>query len=183
MSLSSFTSAILLAVFIYWGWDTAVSINEERADPSRTPGRAAIISTVLLLAIYAIYAVATIAFAGVGTKGIGLGNPDNADDVFNALGSTVFGSSNVGSVFESLLIISVLTSASASTQTTILPTARTSLSMGAYRAIPEQFARIHPRYLTPTWSTIGMGIASIVFYVFMTIVSENILADSKPSDS
>ena len=57
--------------------------------------------------------------------------------------------------FASLLIISVLTSAAASTQTTILPTARAALSMGAYRAIPPRFAKIHPRYLTPTWSTWG----------------------------
>jgi len=34
----------------------------------------------------------------------------------------------------------------ASTQTTILPTARTTLSMAVYRAIPSVFARIHPRY-------------------------------------
>jgi amino acid transporter len=72
----------------------------------------------------------------------------------------------------------VLTSASSSTQTTILPTARTTLSMGAYKAIPTRFARVHPRYLTPTDSTIWMGGVSIVFYVGMTLVSTNILGDS-----
>lgn len=72
----------------------------------------------------------------------------------------------------------VLTSAAASTQTTILPTARTTLSMAAFKAIPQRFARIHPRFLTPTWSTVGMGIASIAFYVMLTQVSENVLADS-----
>ena len=34
----------------------------------------------------------------------------------------------------------VLTSAAASTQTTILPTARTTLSMAVYKALPESFA-------------------------------------------
>ena len=77
-----------------------------------------------------------------------------------------------------LLAISVLTSASASTQTTILPTARTSLSMAAFKAIPGRFAQIHPKYLTPTESTIWMGGVSIVFYVGLTLVSENILADT-----
>ena len=90
----------------------------------------------------------------------------------------MFGESALGSFFVILLIISVLTSSAASTQTTILPTARAALSMGAYRAIPQRFARIHPRYLTPTWATWGMGIASIVFYVGLTLVSENVLADS-----
>jgi amino acid transporter len=50
--------------------------------------------------------------------------------------------------------------------------------MGAYRAIPRKFAAIHPRFLTPTWATWGMGIASIVFYVALTAISVNVLADS-----
>jgi hypothetical protein len=77
-----------------------------------------------------------------------------------------------------LLAITVLTSASASTQTTILPTARTALSMAAFKAIPENFAKIHPRYLTPTDATVGMGLVSIVFYVGLTLISANILADT-----
>ncbi|GAB3597681.1 APC family permease [Angustibacter peucedani] len=178
LPLSAVVTATLIAVFIYWGWDTAVACNEECDDPGRTPGRAAVISTVLLLTTYAIVSIATVAFAGVGTEGIGLGNEDNADDVFRALGQTVFGDSLFGHLMEGLLVISVLTSASASTQTTILPTARTTLSMSAYQAIPARFAKIHPRYLTPTESTIWMGGVSILFYVGMTLVSENVLADS-----
>ena len=178
MSSSAIVTAVLLAVFIYWGWDTAVSVNEETSNPEVTPGRAAIISTLLLLATYAIVTVATVSFAGVGATGTGLANPDNSADVFNALGPTVFGHSAFGKVMETLLIISVLTSASASTQTTILPTARTALSMGAYKAIPARFARIHPRFLTPTDATVWMGIVSIVFYVGLTIVSAHVLADS-----
>jgi amino acid transporter len=77
-----------------------------------------------------------------------------------------------------LLAICVLTSASASTQTTIIPTARASLSMAAFKAIPARFAKIHPRYLTPTESTVWMGGVSIVFYVLLTLTSENILADT-----
>jgi len=178
LSLSDFVDAVLIAVFLYWGWDTAVAVNEEADDPATTPGRAAVLSTVLLLVTYVLVSVASVAFAGTGTEGIGLGNPDNADDVFAAIAPTVFGDSGFGQVFVVLLIISVLTSSAASTQTTILPTARAALSMGAYRAIPPRFAKIHPRYLTPTWATWGMGIASIVFYVLLTIISTNVLADS-----
>ena len=178
ISLSALVPAFLLAVFIYWGWDTAVATNEECDDPAKTPGRAAILSTVLLLAIYALVSVAAVAFAGTGSSGIGLANQDNADDVFKAIGPAVFGESTIGKMFEALLLISVLTSASASTQTTILPTARTSLSMGVFDALPRRFAKIHPRYLTPTESTVWMGIVSIVFYVGLTLVSSNILADS-----
>jgi amino acid transporter len=150
--------ALLTAFFIYWGWDTAVACNEESDDPGKTPGRAAIISTLLLLGTYAMVSIAAVAFAGVGTEGIGLGNPDNADDVFGAVGATLFGDSALGKVGLILLAASILTSASASTQTTILPTARTALSMGVFKALPERFAKVHPKYLTPTWSTIGRGV-------------------------
>ncbi len=167
--------AMLVAIFIYWGWDTAVSVNEETADPAKTPGRAAIISTLLLLATYALVAVAVVAFAGVGTKGVGLGNPDNASDVFSAIGPDLFGDSLIGKILLLLLAASILTSASASTQTTILPTARTALSMAVYKAIPANFARIHPKYLTPTWSTIGMGIVSAAFYLVFTLISTDLL--------
>ena len=178
LTVSALVSATLIAVFIYWGWDSAVSVNEETKDPQKTPGRAAVLSTVLLLATYAIVSIAMVAFAGVGDTGVGLGNPDNADDIFAAMGAEVFGNSSFGHLMEVLLVITVLTSASASTQTTILPTARTSLSMAAYRAAPRRFARIHPRYLSPSTSTLWMGAISILFYVSLTLVSENILADS-----
>jgi amino acid transporter len=168
--------AMLTAIFIYWGWDTAVSVNEETADPKKTPGRAAIISTVLLLITYALVAVAVIAYAGVGLHGIGLGKEANADNVFTAIGQSLFGNSAFGHIAIGLLTFSILTSASASTQTTILPTARTSLSMAVYKAIPEKFARIHPKFLTPTWSTIGMGIVSVAFYVIFTLISSTLLS-------
>jgi amino acid transporter len=175
----NFTSVLapglLAALFIYWGWDTAVSINEETADPSKTPGRAAIISTVLLLVTYGIVSTAAVSFAGIGDKGIGISNPDNSDNVFLSLGPKLFGDSVIGHLLLILLTISILTSASASTQTTILPTARTSLSMAVYKAIPEKFARIHPKFLTPTWSTIGMGIVSIAFYLIVTVANPDLL--------
>ena len=166
---------LLAAIFIYWGWDTAVSINEETADPSKTPGRAAVISTVLLLVTYGLVSTAAVSFAGIGDKGIGLSNGANSSNVFLSLGPALFGNSVIGHILLALLTISILTSASASTQTTILPTARTSLSMAVYKAIPEKFARIHPKFLTPTWSTIAMGIVSVAFYAVVTFINPVLL--------
>ncbi len=162
---SAFVSGIILMLFIYWGWDTAVAVNEETADKEKTPGRAAIISTVILLVTYVITIFAAQSFAGVGTKGIGLGNTDNQGDVLSVLGSSVFGGSGFGLFLARLLILMVLSSAAASTQTTILPTARTTLSMAVYGALPKAFAKMHPRYLTPTVSTILMGAVSILLYI------------------
>jgi amino acid transporter len=177
-SSGALATGLLLAVFIYWGFDTAVSVNEETKDARKTPGRAAVLATVVLLAIYVIVTTAVQAYAGIGTKGIGLGNPNNANDVFSVLGRAVFGNSGVGSFAVHLLVLMVLSSAAASTLTTILPTARTTLSMAAHKAIPNQFAQVSTRFMTPTWSTIGMGLVSIVFYVALTALSSNVLADT-----
>ena len=43
--------------------------------------------------------------------------------------------------------------------------------MAAYKAIPASFARIHPRYLTPTVSTIVMGLVSIALYVPLNYIA------------
>src|ERR1022692_1714868 len=170
---------ILLLVFIYWGWDTAVSINEETKDKNKPPGRAAILSTLLLLITYAIVIVAVVAFAGTGTKGIGLQNPSNTSDVLSVLGGAIFGGGGFGTFLTRLLILMVLSSAAASTQTTILPTARTTLSMAAYKALPDSFSKIHPKYLTPTVSTIVMGAISIALYVPMNYISGgNVIPDA-----
>ena len=179
LSLSAFISGLILMLFIYWGWDTAVSVNEETKDKAKTPGRAAIISTVLLLVTYAIVIFAVQAYAGIGSKGIGLTNTNHEFDALSVLGSSIFGGGALGTFLSRLLILMVLTSASASTQTTILPTARTTLSMAAYRAIPASFAKIHPRYLTPTVSTLVMGAVSIALYIPLNYISGgNPIADA-----
>ena len=167
LSTSALIDGVLLAVFIYWGWDSGVAVNEETEDSGNAPGRAAVISTLLLVGIYLLVTTAAISFAGVKTLS------DNSDDVFAPIGKAVFGSG-----LDKLLIIAVLTSASASTQTTVLPTARTSLSMARQKALPSVFGHIHPRFQTPDVSTIVMGVVSIIWYVGLTIVSDNVLSDS-----
>jgi amino acid transporter len=166
-SIDGLIAGVLIAVFIYWGWDSTVTVNEESRDSTEGPGKAALLATVLLLAIYVVVAYAALAYGGPQQL------IDNSDDVLSVLGTQVF-----GSPLDKILIIAVLTSAAASTQTTILPTARTSLSMARAGAMPRALGDIHPRYLTPHVSTIIMGALSIVWYVGLTIVSENILFDS-----
>ena len=169
---SGFIEAILLALFIYWGWDTCLALNEETRDPERIPGRAAILSTIILLVTYVGVAVAAMAYAGLGDSGLGLSNEDNAEDVFFALKDVLLGPLAI------LLVIAVMVSAFSSTQTTILPTARGTLAMAVYKALPARFGRVHPRYKTPGFSTLVMGVVATAFYVGMTIISEDFLSDT-----
>jgi amino acid transporter len=182
LPFGAFAGGLILMVFIYWGWDTALSVNEETKDPAKTPGRAAILSTLILLVTYALVIFAAMSFSGIGGKGIGLANSHHSGDVLSVLGTAVFGGGALGSILSHLLILMVLSSAAASTQTTILPTARTTLSMATYKALPPSFAKMHPRHLTPTVSTLVMGGISIVLYAAMNYISGgNVIADAVTS--
>jgi amino acid transporter len=167
-SISALNGGILLAVFIYWGWDSGVTVNEETEDSSTAPGRAAIVSTFVLVGIYLLVATAAQAFGGVASLA------SHPTDVLAPLGNGV-----LGSPLNKLLVIAVLSSASASTQTTILPTARTTLSMARMKAIPKAFANVHPRFLSPGFSTIWMGVVSTLVYVLLSVTSPvNLIGDA-----
>ena len=136
-SFNALVDGVLLGIFIYWGWDSGVAVNEESEDSANGPGKSAIVSTILLVLIYVVVSFAAQSYGG--TKEL----IDNQNDVLSALGSQVF-----GSPLDKILIIAVLSSAAASTQTTILPTARTSLSMARWGAIPRTFGTVSPRHMT-----------------------------------
>jgi amino acid transporter len=173
LTSSEIAAAVILCIFIYWGWDSCLAVNEETKNADIVAGKAAIISTVILLATYVAVAVAAQAYAGFAVEGIGLGNEENIDDVLTVLGEPV-----MGGIMASALLLTVAISAASSTQTTILPTARGTLAMAVYGAIPKQFARVHPRYHTPSFSTLVVGATAIFFYLVLSFVSANTLADS-----
>jgi amino acid transporter len=166
-SFGTLMVGVLFGVFIYWGWDSGVAVNEESEDPSEGPGRAAVMSTILLVLIYVVVSAAAEGFHGPGFLA------EHELDIFSALGGPVF-----GQTLDKLLILAVLSSAAASTQTTILPTARTTLSMSAWKALPRTFSTIHERYLTPSYSTIAMGAVSIAVTIPILLLSTHVLTDS-----
>ena len=168
-SWDALIDGVLIGIFIYWGWDSLVTVNEETEDSDTVPGKAAVTATVILLGIYVIVSTAAVAYGGVDR----LAN-DESGDVLGLLANDVFGSDWLGKI----VIVAVLSSAAASCQTTILPTARTALSMARARALPRALGDVHPQHLTPHVATIWMGALSIVWYVGLTIVSEDILFDS-----
>jgi amino acid transporter len=173
LDASSIAAAVILCIFIYWGWDSCLAVGEETKESDKTPGRAAVITTLILVVTYVLVAYAVQSFAGFGEEGIGLNNPDNASDALTILGEPVG-----GALVAALLLLTVSVSGLSSTQTTILPTARGTLSMAVYEAIPKRFSYVHPRYMTPAFGTIVMGLTALAFYLVLSFISQNALADS-----
>jgi amino acid transporter len=173
LTMSAFIAGLSGSIFAFWGWDTALTVNEETKDSEKTPGRAALLCVLSILLTYLLVAVATQMYAGVGTEGLGLGNEENSENVFGALAEPV-----MGGPLHLFLFLAVVASSAASLITTFLPTSRTMLAMGTYKAFPTQFAKIHPRYLTPSYALIAAGIGSALFYAVLTFTSENVLTDT-----
>ncbi|MEU0738334.1 APC family permease [Streptomyces sp. NPDC006134] len=172
-SFATFSAGLSLSIFMYWGWDACLTANEETVGSEKTPGRAALISMVVLVGSYLVTAVAAQMAVGSGTEGLGLANPETSDNVFAALAGPVMGDG-----LGILLFVAVLASAAASLQTTFIPVARTVLAMAAYEALPASYARVHEKFRTPGRATVTAGVATAVFYTVMTLVSEHVLVDT-----
>ncbi|MEU7053023.1 APC family permease [Streptomyces eurythermus] len=172
-SFASFSAGLSLSIFMYWGWDTCLTANEETVGSEKTPGRAALIAMVVLVGSYLVTGVAAQMAVGSGTHGLGLANPDTSDNVFAALAGPV-----MGHLCGILLFAAVLASAAASLQTTFIPVARTVLAMSTYQALPASYARVHERFRTPGRATVTAGVATGVFYAVMSLLSEHVLVDT-----
>ncbi|MFD5139555.1 APC family permease [Streptomyces sp. NPDC058378] len=172
-SFAAFTAGLSLSIFMFWGWDTCLTANEETAGAEKTPGRAALIAMVVLVGSYLATGIAAQMAVGTGGSGLGLANTDTSDNVFAALAGPVMGPG-----LGILLFVAVLASAAASLQTTFIPVARTVLAMAAYEALPASYAKVHPKFRTPGRATVVAGVATGVFYTVMTLVSEHVLVDT-----
>ncbi len=149
-----FVIGLLTGVFIYWGWESCVNLNEEVEHSNDAPGRAALSSTVILLLTYCLVTVAVIAFAGAKTVA-----ESEDESLFFDVAEGVF-----GTPWDKLVVFAILTSALASTQTTILPASRTTLSMARQGAMPAHFGHVHKRFLTPHVSTIIIGVIAAAWF-------------------
>lgn len=165
-------AGISLSIFMFWGWDVTLTMNEETKNPEKTPGRAATVVIIITIILYVLTAVAVMAWAGIGETGLGAGNPDNQESIFAVLSYPIMGPLAI------LIYISVLASSFASLQSTLVSPARTILAMSYYKALPPQLARISPRFQTPTVATIVATVVSGTFYAVTRVLSENALWDT-----
>ena len=169
---SAFAAGVSLSIFIFWGWDVTLTMNEETKNPETTPGRAATLTVGIIFALYILVAIAALMFSGIGTGALGLGNEDIQGNVFAALAGPVMGP------FAILLSLAVLSSSAASLQSTFVGPARTMLAMGHYKAFPGRFAQISPRFKSPGFATVVAAVVAWGFYAILRVLSTDVLTDT-----
>ncbi len=164
-----------LAVFFFWGWDTAANVNEETKDAERSPGQAGILSMFILLFIFLLAMVAIQLFLSQKA----LNDPTNQADILY-----YFAQQLSGTPIAYFMVLAVLSSTVATTQTTLLPSSRLTFSMARDGVFPRAFGHIHPRWLTPWVGTmisaalaVVVIVLSVVFSGFNTNVFTNLILD------
>jgi len=167
ISGTALAAGVVLGVFLYWGWDSVLAINEESEDSRRLPGVSAVLTTICLVVLYVISITAMQTYHGAGFLA------DNYEDVFSALATDVMGSG-----WGKLVFLSVFTSAAVGFLTSLLPVTRQFLSMAAHKALPQVFGKIHPRFMTPFWGTIIVVVVTFVLYVFVTAYNPALFWDA-----
>ena len=162
---------MLIGVFIYWGWESAVNLTEETEDSRRAPGLAAVGSTVILVLTYVSVGTAVVAFAR--PRGA------RASTTMTTRSSACSPATCSARRWDKLVLLAVATSAISSTQTTIIPASRTTLSMARSDAYPSVLARIHDALPDAAHRDRGQWRHSrMLWYVPANFISQNFLFDS-----
>ena len=151
LGVTGLAAGAVLGVFFFWGWDTSANLNEESKSANKIPGQAGIISMFVLLAIFLLNIVAAQML---------LPSKELASQGSNIL--FYFGNQVGGKWVGYLMIVAVLSSTVGTTQTTLLPASRISLSMARDRVFPKVFARVSGSRLTPLIGTVILASLSLL---------------------
>jgi amino acid transporter len=150
--MKGLSAGILIAVFMYSGWDAAIYVNEETKDKEANPGRAAVSSVVILLFVYGLI---TFSYQGVLSPSALQSSAGNALAVIAQ--RLMPGTSSL------LLSLVVLLGTVACLQVAIVSSSRLGFAMAEDRVMPSFFRIVHPRTGSPWAVTLFMGGINLVF--------------------
>jgi amino acid transporter len=148
---------ILIAIFLYSGWDTAAYVGEEVK--GNRAGSAAVTSVVLL---FVIYSLGIITLQGVAPMSA---IQAHAGNVLAFVGDKIG-----GGFWKEVMIVAVLGGTLASLQAAIVSAGRISYAMGRDRVFPTWFSQVNPKYRTPMNATVLVGLLNIVFLWGSTLI-------------
>jgi amino acid transporter len=162
--LNGLATGSALAVFFFWGWDTAANVNEESKDAETSPGLAGIYSMFILLFIFLVADSAIQSFLSLHA----INDPNNQNDILYFFAQQIS-----GTPVAYFMVLAVLSSTVATTQTTLLPSSRLTYSMSRDGVFPKAFGTVHKSWRTPWVGTIiSSGLAIVV--IVLTVVFDNV---------
>ncbi|WP_232668707.1 APC family permease [Pseudonocardia sp. TRM90224] len=146
-------TSLVLAVFVFWGWDSSFSVTEETRHPAQS-SRAGFATLFLVLGLFIF---AALAFQRALT-------PQELVEQ-GPLGLPYLGQKLLGVPGEVLATAALLLSTVAVLQSVVIASSRMTLAMGRDRTLGQLWTRLHPRYGTPAGGTIAVAVISAVLSV------------------
>lgn len=147
---TALASGLVLAVYVFWGWDSAFSVTEE----TTTPAQASRAGLLTLVAVLVMFVLSAVAFQRALTPG------ELAEH--GALGLPYLGEKLFGAPGALAATLALLMSAVAVLQSVVIAGARVTLAMSRDRTLGPVWARLHPRYGTPAIGTLLLGGISVL---------------------
>ena len=147
-----------LGVFFFWGWDTAANLNEESENGDTSPGIAGILSMFILLVIFLINATAMQSLLPLHVM-----NKEGGNLLF------FFAQRLAPAPWNYLMLVAILSSTVATTQTTLLPASRVTYSMARDGVLPKLFGKISPRFHTPAQGTFVLALIACIGLLITTL--------------
>jgi len=142
---------ILIACFMYSGWDASIYVNEETTDRANNPGKAALASVVMLALVYSLV---TFAFQSVLSPGE---MQAHAGNVLSAVSGRL-----MHEPWDSVMALVVLTGTLATLQAAVVSAARVGLAMSRDRVMPKFFQRLSPGGAGPWAATLTMSAINLL---------------------
>ena len=163
---------ILIACFMYSGWDAAVYVNEETEDRVNSPGKAALASVAMLALMYSI---ATFAFQGVLTPAELQAHAGNA---LSAVGIRL-----LHKPWGAVMAFVVLSGTLASLQSAVVAASRMGSAMSRDRVMPHFFQRHASKGGTPWAAILTMCALNLILLALALSTGSTALALSNAASS
>lgn len=160
---SEFAAGALSSIFLYWGWDVTLNLNEETKNTTTGPGWGAFGSVLVIILLFVSFITVTLIVL-------------NDDEIQQAGTNVIFAIADklFPKPWSYLAVLSILLSAIGTIETTIVQFTRTLFAQGRDGIVNPRYAKLHPTWYTP-WFAIffiwGFGIIFLFLSSFFPSVN------------
>ena len=151
-SPQSFASGALIAIFLYWGWDVTLNLNEETKEARHTPGWGAFWSVLMIVFLLASFVVTTLVVL--------------SDQEILAAGTNIIftiADKLFPRPWSYLAVLCVMLSTIGTLETSILQFTRTLFAKGRDGVLNPRYAVLHPSWSTPWVATLVIWAFGLIF--------------------
>jgi len=153
---STFATGALTAIFLYWGWDVTLNLNEETSTIRNAPGLGAFWSVLIIILLFVCFAITVLLV--LSDREI----QSSGTNIIFALADKIF-----PRPWSYLAVLAVILSTIGTLETNILQFTRTLFAQGRDGVVHPRYSTLHKSWNTPWVATLFIWFLGMVF-LFMS---------------